>query len=53
MNWKIQSAMSGINQSRITGIDIRQEELNGTEDLLAEVGELTLYVGDDAVAEEK
>jgi uncharacterized protein (TIGR02246 family) len=49
----IQSAMSGIIQSGITGVDIRLEEVYGTEDMLAEVGELTLYVGDDAVAEEK
>ncbi|MFT5972693.1 MAG: ketosteroid isomerase-like protein [Cryomorphaceae bacterium] len=49
----IQSAMSGIIQSGITGVDIRIEEVYGTEDLLAEVGELTLFVGDDAVAIEK
>ncbi|MCZ4408887.1 DUF4440 domain-containing protein [Cryomorphaceae bacterium 1068] len=49
----IQSAMSGIVQSGITAVDIRLEEVYGTEALLAEVGELTLYVGDDAVAEEK
>jgi len=49
----IQSAMSGIIQSGITGVDIRTEEVYGTEDMLAEVGELTLFVGDAAVAVEK
>jgi len=49
----ILSAMSGIIESGITGVDIRIEDVYGTEALLAEVGELTLFVGDDAVAIEK
>ncbi|MEK6482032.1 DUF4440 domain-containing protein [Catalinimonas sp. 4WD22] len=49
----ILSAMSGIVQSGITGVDIRLEEVHGTEELLAEVGVLNLYVGDESVAEEK
>lgn len=49
----ILSAMSGMIQSGITGVDLRLEEVYGTEELLAEVGVLTLYAGDQAVAEEK
>ena len=49
----IQKAMSGIIKSGITKADIRLKEVYGTEDLIAEEGELTLYVKDMAVAEEK
>lgn len=49
----IQTAMSNIIKSGITRVDIRLENVYGTEDLIAEEGELTLFVGDDAVAEEK
>lgn len=49
----IQKAMSGIILSGITGVDLRLENVYGTEDLIAEEGELTLFVGDEAVAEEK
>lgn len=49
----IQTAMSNIIQSGITGVDLRLENIYGTEDLIAEEGELTLFVGDDAVAVEK
>lgn len=49
----IQTAMSNIIQSGITAVDIRLENVYGTEDLIAEEGELTLFVGEDAVAEEK
>jgi ketosteroid isomerase-like protein len=49
----IQSAMSDIVQSGITGVDLRLENIYGTEDLIAEEGELTLFVGEKAVAEEK
>lgn len=49
----IQTAMSNIVQSGITGIDLRLENVYGTEALLAEEGELTLFAGDDAVAVEK
>lgn len=49
----IQTAMSNIIKSGITSVDLRLENVYGTEDLIAEEGELTLFVGDDAVAEEK
>jgi ketosteroid isomerase-like protein len=49
----IQTAMSNIVQSGITGVDLRLENVYGKEDLIAEEGELTLFVGDDAVAVEK
>lgn len=49
----IQTAMSNIIKSGITRVDIRLENVYGTEDLITEEGELTLFVGDDAVAEEK
>ena len=49
----IQTAMSNIVQSGITGVDLRLENVFGTEDLIAEEGELTLFVGDEAVAVEK
>ena len=49
----IQKAMSGIVKSGITKVDLRLKEVFGTEDLIAEEGELTLYVKNDAVSEEK
>ena len=49
----IQKAMSDIVKSGITKVDLRLKEVFGTEDLIAEEGELTLYVKNDAVAEEK
>lgn len=49
----IQTAMSGIIQAGITGVDLRLENIYGTEDLIAEEGELTLFMGDAAVAVEK
>ncbi len=49
----IQTAMSNIVKSGITGVDLRLENVYGTEDLIAEEGELTLFVGDEAVAVEK
>lgn len=49
----IQTDMSNIIQSGITGIDIRLGNVFGTEDLIAEEGELTLFVGNEAVAVEK
>ena len=49
----IQKAMSDIVNSGITKVDLRLKEVFGTEDLIAEEGELTLYVKDKAVAEEK
>ena len=45
--------MSNIIQSGITGIDLRLENVYGSEDLIAEEGELTLFVGEEAVAEGK
>jgi len=49
----IQTAMSNIVKSGITKADLRLENIYGTEDLIVEEGELTLFVGDDTVAEEK
>ena len=49
----IQKAMSGIINSGVTKVDLRSKEVFGTEDLIAEEGELTIYVKDAAVAEEK
>lgn len=49
----IQHAMSDIVKSGITKVDLRLKEVFGTEDLIAEEGELTLYVKNEAVAEEK
>ena len=49
----IQKAMSGIVKSGTTKVDLRLKEVFGTEDLIAEEGELTLFVKNDAVAEEK
>jgi uncharacterized protein (TIGR02246 family) len=49
----IQSALAGIIKSGITKVDIKTMEVNGSEELIAEEGELTLYVGDQAVANEK
>ena len=49
----IQTAMSNIIQSGITRIDLRLGNVYGSENLIAEEGELTLFVGDKAVAEEK
>ena len=49
----LQTAMSGIIQSGITKADIRMTAVFGTADLLAEEGELTLFVKDQKVAEEK
>lgn len=49
----IQTAMSNILKSGISKIDIRLKEVFGTEALLAEEGDLTIYVKDNAVAEEK
>lgn len=49
----IQHAMSEIVKSGITKVDLRLKEVFGTEDLIAEEGELTLYVKNEVVAEEK
>lgn len=49
----IQSAMSHLINSGITRVDLRLEEVFGTEDMIAEEGEFTLYVGNKAVAEQK
>lgn len=49
----IQTAMAGMFNSGITKVDLRLGNVYGTEDLIAEEGELTLFVGDKAVAEEK
>jgi len=49
----IQHVMSEILKSGISRLDTRIENVYGTEDLLASEGELTLYIGDAAVGEEK
>ncbi|MFC3416148.1 YybH family protein [Algoriphagus hitonicola] len=49
----IQSAMHGMIQSGITAVDLRLENVYGTADLIAEEGELTLFVGEQAVSTEK
>lgn len=49
----IQSAMSGFIQSGITKVDLRLNDVWGTEDLLVEEGELSLFAGDAEVAQEK
>jgi len=49
----IQTAMSEIIKSGITKLDLRSIDVFGTEDLLAEEGELTLFVKNDVVGEEK
>jgi ketosteroid isomerase-like protein len=49
----IQSAMSEMVSSGVTKVDLRLENVYGTEDMIAEEGELTLYVGDQVVGEEK
>ena len=49
----IQKAMSDIVKSGITKVDLRLIEVFGTEDLIAEEGELTLFVKNDTVGKEK
>ena len=49
----IQTAMASLVQSDITKIDIRIENIYGTADLIAEEGELTFFIGDEAVTVEK
>ncbi|RTE55446.1 DUF4440 domain-containing protein [Arenibacter aquaticus] len=49
----IQKLFSGIINSGVTRINLETKEVFGTEDLLAEEGEVTVYVNDDTVAEEK
>jgi ketosteroid isomerase-like protein len=49
----IQSAIAGMVNSGITKVDLRLENVYGTEDLIAEEGELSLFVGDEEVAIEK
>ena len=49
----IQKAMSGIIKSGITRADLKTMEIFGTEDLVAEEGEVSLFVKDVVVAEEK
>jgi ketosteroid isomerase-like protein len=49
----IQTAMSEIIKSGITKVDLRTKDVFGTEDLLVEEGELTLFAKDDVVGEEK
>jgi ketosteroid isomerase-like protein len=49
----IQKAMSDIIKSGVTKVDLRTKDVFGTEELLAEEGELTIFVKDVAVSEDK
>jgi ketosteroid isomerase-like protein len=49
----IQTAMSEIIKSGVTKVDVRTKDVFGTEGLLAEEGELTIFIKNDVVAEEK
>ncbi len=49
----IQTAFDGVLKSGVTKIDLKTNEVFGTEDLLAEDGEVTIYVKDMVVANEK
>ena len=49
----IQTAMSNMILSGITGVDLKLENIYITENLIAEEGELILFAGDNAVAVEK
>ncbi len=49
----IQTTFSRIINSGVTKIDLQTKDVFGTEDLLVEEGEVTVFVGDNAVAEEK
>lgn len=44
-----QTTFSRIINSGITKIDLQTKEVFGTEDLLVEEGEVTIFVGDNAV----
>lgn len=49
----IQSVLSGIMNSGVSGVDLRTIEVWGTQDLITEEGELSLFVGDDEVDQGK
>jgi len=49
----IQAAFSEILKSGVSRIELKTQEIFGTGDLLAEEGEVTVYVNSNAVAEEK
>ncbi|MCG2460110.1 DUF4440 domain-containing protein [Flavobacteriaceae bacterium F89] len=49
----IQKLFSGIINSGVTAINLETKEVFGTADLLAEEGKVTVFVKDNAVAEEK
>lgn len=49
----IQSARKSMVEFGLTSLDLRLENVYGTEDLIAEEGELTLYAVDKAIGEEK
>lgn len=49
----IQTAFSHMLNTGVTKIDLKTKEVFGTEDLLAEEGEVTVYVKDMVVGEEK
>ena len=49
----IQSVFSGIVNSPVTSVNFETIEVFGTEDLLAEVGKITIYIKDKVIAEEK
>ena len=49
----IQTAISNMIISGITGVDLKLENIYGTENLIAEEGKLTIFAGDNPVAVEK
>tara|TARA_Y100001972_G_scaffold11163_1_gene12085 strand:+ start:1854 stop:2357 length:504 start_codon:yes stop_codon:yes gene_type:complete len=49
----IQTTFSRILSSGVTKVNLETKEVFGTEDLLAEEGEVTVFVGENAVAVEK
>jgi len=49
----IQSALSGIMESGITSVNLITIDVWGTEDLITEEGELSLFVGDTEVDQGK
>lgn len=49
----IQTAIAGVINSGVTKIELKTKEVFGTEDLLAEEGEVNIYVKENVVANEK
>ena len=49
----IQTAVSGLLKSGVTKVNLKTTDLFNSEDLLAEEGQVTIYVKDNPVADEK